>query len=213
MILINRESQLNGEFANRKEALNGAEPAQGAIAAGGFDFNALRLSQAYEQTAGVEKLLTTVPVRKPNKTEFVRVHPEMHFDTMLLELKEDRESYLVLPHLLADVSGIAVPVCLRLAVNRAAVLFLWPLRLPGEDGRSNVWHESAREAADLAVGRWVSIRANMSLGAYDIYQGAETLSEPKWPDKSMDDLLEVAFRGHVISEAEHPVIKGLQGRA
>jgi hypothetical protein len=29
----------------------------------------------------------------------------------------------------------------------------------------------------------------------------------------MDDLLEVAFRGHVISEAEHPVIKRLQGRA
>ena len=25
--------------------------------------------------------------------------------------------------------------------------------------------------------------------------------------------LEVAFRGHVISEAEHPVIKRLQGRA
>ena len=34
---------------------------------------------------------------KPNKTEFVRVHPEMHFDTMLLDLKEDRESYLVSP--------------------------------------------------------------------------------------------------------------------
>ena len=156
----------------------------GAIPTGGFDFNALRLSQDYEQTAGVEKLLTTVPVRKPNKTEFVRVHPEMHFDTMLLDLKEDRESYLVSPSLLADVSGLAVPVSLKLAINRASVLFLWPLRLPGEDGRSNVWHESAWEAADLAVNRWVSMRANMSLGAYDIYQGAETLSEPQWPGKS-----------------------------
>ena len=171
------------------------------------------LARPTTQTAGVEKLLTTVPVRKPNKTEFVRVHPEMHFDTMLLELKEDRESYLVLPHLLADVSGIAVPVSLKLAINRAGVLFLWPLRLPGEDGRSNVWHESAREAADLAVHRWVSMRANMSLGAYDIYQGAETLSEPQWPDKSMEDILKVAFRGHVIGDAEHPVIKRLQGRA
>ena len=213
MNFMTKDIDLNGECADRKGSLNGAEAAQGAIPTGGFDFNALRLSQAYEQTAGVEKLLTTVPVRKPNKTEFVRVHPEMHFDTMLLELKEDRESYLVLPHLLADVSGIAVPVSLRLAVNRAAVLFLWPLRLPGEDGRSNIWHESAREAADLAVRRWISMRANMSLGAYDIYQGAETLSEPQWPDKSMEDLLEVAFRGHVISEAEHPVIKRLQGRA
>jgi len=213
MNFMTKDIDLNGEFADRKNSPNGAEPAHGAIPAGGFDFNALRLDQAYSQTAGVEKLLTTVPVRKPTKTEFVRAHPEMHFETMLLELKEDRESYLVLPHLLTDVSGIAVPMSLRVAVNRAAVLFLWPLRLPGEDGRSNVWHESAREAADLAVRRWVSMRANMSLGAYDIYQGAETLSEPQWPDKSMEDIMHVAFRGHVISDPEHPVIKRLQGRA
>ena len=97
MTLINKENDLNGEFANRKGALNGAEPASSTIPAGSLDFNALRLSQDYAQAAGVEKLLTTVPVRKPNKTEFVRVHPEMHFDTMLLDLKEDRESYLVSP--------------------------------------------------------------------------------------------------------------------
>jgi len=29
----------------------------------------------------------------------------------------------------------------------------------------------------------------------------------------MEDLLNVAFRGHVVSEAEHPVIRRLQGRA
>ena len=194
MNFMTKDTDLNGECADRKGSLNGAEPAQGAIPTGGFDFNALRLSQAYEQTAGVEKLLTTVPVRKPTKTEFVRVHPEMQFDTMLLDLKEDRESYLVSPNLLADVSGIAAPVSLRLAINRAGVLFLWPLRLPGEDGRSNVWRQSAWEAAGLAIRRWISVRANMSLGAYNIYQGAETLSEPRWPDKSMEDILNVAHR-------------------
>ena len=206
MALMSENINLNG-------ALNGAEPASSTIPAGSLDFNALRLSQDYTQAAGVEKLLTTVPVRKPNKTEFVRVHPEMHFDTMLLDLKEDRESYLVAPSLLADVSGLAVPVSLKLAINRASVLFLWPLRLPGEDGRSNVWHESAWEAAGLAVNRWVSMRANMALGAYDIYQGAETLSEPQWPGKSMEDILNVAFRGHFIGDPEHPVLKRLQGRA
>jgi len=204
---------LMNEEINFNSALNGAEPANNAINAGTLDFNALRLSQAYEQTAGVEKLLTTVPVRKPNKTEFVRVHPDMHFETMLLDLKEDRESYLVSPNLLTDVSGIAVPVSLKLAINRVNVLFLWPLRLPGEDGRSNVWHESASEAAGLAIKRWVSLRANMSLKAYDIYQGAETLSEPQWPDKSIEEILNVAFRGRYIGDPEHPVIKLLQGRA
>jgi len=206
MALMSENINLNG-------ALNGAEPASSTIPAGSLDFNALRLSQDYTQAAGVEKLLTTVPVRKPNKTEFVRVHPQMGFETMLLDLKEDRESYLVSPSLLADVSGLAVPVSLKLAINRASVLFLWPLRLPGEDGRSNIWHESAWEAAGLAVNRWVSMRANMALGAYDIYQGVETLSEPQWPGKSMEDILNVAFRGRFIGEPEHPVLKRLQGRA
>jgi hypothetical protein len=213
MTFINKENELNGEFATRKEALNGADPAQGAIAASGFDFNALRLSQAYEQTAGVEKLLTTVPVHKPPKTDFIRVHPEMHFDTMLLDLKEDRESYLVLKDVLPHVAGFAAPVSLRPAINRANVLFLWPLRFPREDGRSNSWHESAREAANRAVDRWISVRANMSLNAYEIFQGATTLSEPQWPNKSMEDILKVAFRGRVIENAEHPVIKRLQGLA
>ena len=86
---MNKIIDLNEELAQRKESLNGAEPADGVTSTGGFDFNALRLSQAYTDTTGVEKLLTTVPVRKPIKTEFVRVHPKMHFDTMLLELKED----------------------------------------------------------------------------------------------------------------------------
>ncbi len=199
-------NELNG-------TLNGAEPANCAILASGIDFNALRLNQDYTQAAGVEKLLTTVPVRKPSKTEFIRVHPEMQFLTMLLDLKEDRESYLVSPELLVHLSGIAVRVALKPAINRQGVLFLWPLRLPGEDGRSNLWHESAWEAAGLAVNRWVSLRANMGLNAYDIYRGAETLSEPQWPDKSMEEILDVAFRGRFIGDPEHPVIKRLQGRA
>jgi hypothetical protein len=36
---------------------------------------ALRLDQSYADTVGVKKLLTTVPVRKPNRQDFVRVHP------------------------------------------------------------------------------------------------------------------------------------------
>ncbi len=37
---------------------------------------ALRLDQSYADTVGVKKLLTTVPVRKPNRQDFVRVHPD-----------------------------------------------------------------------------------------------------------------------------------------
>src|SRR5271166_3792977 len=41
-----------------------------------FDPARLRLSQDYLAAAGVKKLLTTVPVRKPSKEWFVRCHPD-----------------------------------------------------------------------------------------------------------------------------------------
>jgi hypothetical protein len=56
-----------------------------------FDVASLRLSQNFTETAGVKKLLTTVPVRKPKKQEFVRVHPGEGYrlDVAMIELKDD----------------------------------------------------------------------------------------------------------------------------
>jgi hypothetical protein len=39
-----------------------------------FDLSKLRLDQSFVETAGVKKLLTTVPVRRPNPQDFIRVH-------------------------------------------------------------------------------------------------------------------------------------------
>jgi hypothetical protein len=60
-----------------------------------FDPERLRVSQAFDQMVGVKKLLTVVPVRKPNRQLFVRVHshPSYRLDVALLELKEEREVY------------------------------------------------------------------------------------------------------------------------
>jgi hypothetical protein len=40
-----------------------------------FDPARLRLSQAFGEQAGVKKVLTTVPVRKPDRQSFIRTHP------------------------------------------------------------------------------------------------------------------------------------------
>jgi hypothetical protein len=61
---------------------------------------ALRLDQSYADTVGVKKLLTTVPVRKPNRQDFVRVNPDPAYrltPAAIIEVKEDREVYLVTP--------------------------------------------------------------------------------------------------------------------
>jgi hypothetical protein len=101
-----------------------------------FDLSKLRLSQNFAESTGVKKLVTTIPVRKPNKQDFIRVHPDADYrlETAVLELKEERENYLVAPDLWFELVGELIPKVLFTVINRQKVLSVWPVRLPGEDG-------------------------------------------------------------------------------
>ncbi len=178
-----------------------------------LDLERLRLSQDFQNQVGVKKALLTVPVRKPDRQWFVRVHPDStwRLETAVLELKDERETYLVHPDVHVELPGELVPKVLFTAMNRQGVVFLWPVRIPEEDGRGNVWHRSALEAADLAKTKWVRIAANMSLGAYDVFEATGKLPEPEWPEKDFKSLLEVAFKNHFVSSLDHPVVRRLRG--
>lgn len=165
---------------------------------------------------GVKKELVVCPVRKPNKQEFVRVHPgtEYQLEVHILELKEERETYLVVPALAAELPGETRTVNLRLTVSRQGAVFLWPVPVPSLDGRALGWHTSARAAAISAETQWVRIVANMPQGAYDVSSAPGALGTPVWPDKPLRDILAVAFgESFIIRDAGHPVIKRLLGLA
>lgn len=180
-----------------------------------FDPAALRLSSDFAAAAGVKKALLAVPVRKPDKCWFVRVHPDEDYrlQTAVIELKEDRETYLVAPALWPELATEAAfsPRALFTAVNRQGVLFLWPIRLPGPDGKLDEWGRTALEAAGLAAKGWVRVAANLGLGGYDVYQATGPLPEPEWPDVPFRELLRVAFRDRFISNLDHPILRRLRG--
>ena len=146
-----------------------------------FDPAALRISQDFAASAGVEQVLATIPVRKPNRQDFVRVCPSEDYQitTVIIELKEERESYIVAPNLRGELVGEVIPVTLFLAINRQGVIFFWPCKLPDSSGRVNAWHDSALEAAHLARDQWIRVSANMSLGAYQIFRATAELSNPE----------------------------------
>jgi hypothetical protein len=178
-----------------------------------FDLDSLRLSQAFVETAGVKKLLTTVPVRKPNPQDFVRVHAaaDYRMDVLMIDLKDDREHFLVRPELAGELAGETVMKSLFTAINRQGVVFLWPVRIPPPDGRQLEWWRSLREAAELAMTRWLRVKANMSLGAYEMGEAESVMSEPRWPEVSFQELLRIAFRDRMIDRLDHPVIRRLRG--
>jgi hypothetical protein len=113
----------------------------------------LRLSQQFTEIVGVKKLLTTVPVRKPNPQDFVRVHPDPAFrgQFAILELKEEREEYIVTNNAVHELSEEAVNKVLYTAITRQGTPFMWPVRLPTSEGKDMDWWRSAREAAERAT--------------------------------------------------------------
>jgi hypothetical protein len=179
-----------------------------------FDPAVLRLDQSFADTAGVKKLLTTVPVRRPNRQDFFRVNSDPAYrltPAAIIEVKEDRESYLVTPIMTQELAGEFSVVTLFTAINRQGVLFVWPVKLPGPDGKHNEWHRSAAEAAERATSKWLRIGANMSLGAYEIFEAGGDLGEPDWPALPFQDILKTAFRDRIVDRADHPLVERLRG--
>jgi hypothetical protein len=178
-----------------------------------FNPERLRLAQNFDEMIGVKKILTTVPVRRPDRQSFTRVHPDPAYriEAAVVELDEERETYLVEPRLVYELPGEVVAKVLFTAMNRQGVVFLWPVRLPGPDGRHDPWNKSALQAAEMAMKNWVRVVSNRSLGGYDVYAATADWPEPEWPELSFRQLLEIAFADKLIRSLDHPVIQKLQG--
>ena len=178
-----------------------------------FDPVNLRLSQDFTASVGVKKVLTTVRVRKPGKQEFIRVRPgaEWRIETADLEDQHNRESYLVEKSLWQELAGEITPVCLFLAITRQGNVFLWRCRLPGPDGRSNPWYDSALAAVRLAETNWVRVASNMPAGMYDTFEATGELSDPEWSDLSFTEILRLAYRDQFIKSLDHPILQALRG--
>ena len=178
-----------------------------------FDPASLRLGQDFASSIGVKKVLTVVQCRRPIRQEFVRIRSgeDWRLETGMFEDKLNREFFLVQPHLWAELSGEVFPACLFLAVNRQGDAFLWPVKLPGIDGRSNSWNDSALAAARLAETKWIRVAANMPGGMYDVFEAADELSEPTWPELSLTEILRLCFKDRFITSLDHPAVRALRG--
>ena len=206
--------QQQGVYPMSKPTLQAVDPDTPTTSAPDpFDLASLRLNPSFVETAGVKKLLTTVPARRPSPQDFVRVHPSPDYreNFAMIDLKDDREDYLVRPEILPDLAGEVDYKTIFTAINRQGVVFLWPIRLPAPDDRKSDWPRSQREAAELAMRQWIRLKANMSLGAYEITMAESVMAEPVWPELSYQQLLSIAYRDRMITTLDHPVVKRLRG--
>ena len=154
-----------------------------------------------------------MPVKRPSPQDFFRVHPapEYRENFAAIDLKDDREVYLVHPTVLPELTNEVIYSTVFTVVNRQGIVSLWPIRLPAPDDRKSEWPRSAREAAELAMTQWVRIQARMSLGAYEISVAPGVIAEPQWPPLPFAELVRIGFGGRIITTLDHAVIKRLRG--
>jgi hypothetical protein len=179
-----------------------------------FSLANLVVPQNYTEAVGTRKLHLAIPVRKPDKLWWVRVHPDptFHARLFLLDDRENNETYLIANHLVDELEREVKQTYLFLAVNRSKTPFLWPATVPADKGRGNLWNDTGLSAAQTAMKQWVRVLSNRDAGMYEVVTTAMTLPEPEWPDgMSFTDLLRLAFGNRLINDWEHPFLKQLRG--
>jgi hypothetical protein len=200
--------------ANGEAERPSAEPPPAAKSVSPFSREALRLNQNYTAVLGLEKHIHNVPVDKPPAESWFRVRDDSDFvfDTYLLHIKNgnDRGVYQVSATLLPLLSGerLLKPTRLVLCIDRQEELRLWPLRLPGPDGREDDWMSSALAIAEQAKRQWVRLVAGAN--GYKSLTTSATIPEPVWPNKSFDELLDLAFAKRRIASESDPVLRRLR---
>lgn len=178
-----------------------------------FD-NLAALGRPIDEIIALEKLLTSLSVRKPKRDEWVRVHPTVHARVYTYEAREDNSFYIVLPEVVEPLIDVVRYVQLSLAANYSGSAFVWPVPVPTER-KPHRAHVTAFAAAEKAAREW--IRISWGKDEYEVYRRSSAKIEPAWPDEivSASEMLRFASKGggiEIIDSLDHPVVRALQGR-
>lgn len=171
------------------------------------------LGRPLDEIVPSQKVLTSLPVRKPKKDEWVRLHPEIHTNAYIYEVFEERGCYVVLPSVVEPMLDLVRYVQLSLAVNYKGNPFVWPVQIPTERN-PHAASISAFAGADRATREW--IRISWGGKEYEVYRRRSAAAEPEWPTEisNASEMLRFASKAgafEIIDSLDHPVVRRLLG--
>lgn len=192
------------------EGLNDSEPKLSA----GITAARLRIDPNLETTT-VKRLLTRVAVEKrPNPQWYVRIHPSPLFRMEglgLVEFERDRRLYAVEPQLSEMLKPHVKLHYVFTATTITRSIFLWVIKMPGEDGLWNAWPQTMYDCARASEDRWLQVFSGVN---YEPHILQDPVPDPDWaewlhPCTTFDELLDLAFKSTFINKMDHPVIEAL----
>ncbi|MCP5428627.1 MAG: hypothetical protein H6966_10220 [Chromatiaceae bacterium] len=181
---------------------------------GGLDLASLALPQNFAELLAVNTEVTSVPVRKPGKQMWFAPHLDKKtwMNMAILKDETDGENYILAPNVRSSVPDDWSAKVLVPCITKQGTLMLWPIRLPGSDGKLDSWNQSALQIAMNYGGRWIRVSSNRESGAYEAVTPITEYEPPVWPD-DMPGLFQKALNGVVIDSIDHPILKRLRGES
>jgi hypothetical protein len=173
--------------------------------------------------SGVETLLTALPIIKiGDVNDWTRLHPseddywscELCFVSVPIKgVKRD------MLHLIDDDLAVQHLPAKKIMRHRLALaskphdVFFFCI-VPSQN-LDNPWNADAQKACGGAQSHWIQALSRRSEGAegYEIKSARDpsAFPEPKWPSRSLDELLEVTFKDANIDHDRHPGLLRLIG--
>jgi hypothetical protein len=179
-----------------------------------LDINQYRVDQNFNLHVQARKKAVCVPVEKPNRQQWVCIHPDpaWRMAAIVLEDKENRRTYIVEPSIAPDVAEDLAHKLLVAYVTRAGNPGLWPIKLQDEGGRIDTYSESALAIVTDHAGKWIRVLSDQNDKTYNVLESSSMeLSALKWPEAGFEWMFQTAFRNRVIRSLEHPILKALRG--
>jgi len=178
----------------------------------GFNINEFK-AKPLETNISTLKDITNIPVKKPNGQQFFRIHPKLEFTADCLKWKEENDRlYLIHPKMVQILQEQLLHINLHLGMYLTGrSLFFFPVQLQKGNEKWNSWHEAQAEAVDKAKTHWIRMEASREQGGYILYKAQGELEEPEWPNRTIEELLAIAFKSHTIVDEDHVIVKQLRG--
>lgn len=160
-----------------------------------------------------QKLRTLVTFGKLPLDKYIRVRPKADaaYPCLLLQTKKPSDQYLVTDALQSLLQGHVRKALVRMAVDRDGEPYLVPEMAADSGLKLHRWSASWNMALKIAESRWVRVKANLATGSYEVFAATDDLATPRWPDESIEEMVEMAFDGRVISDADHPIVSLVLG--
>jgi hypothetical protein len=199
------------ESADTNQPMSIAKPA-------GSSLDAFR-SKKTPGIAGVETLLSALPHHKISDTkDWVRLHPdeenywspEYCFVSIPVEGAKPM-LHLIVEHLAEQLPSAKVQR-FRLALGTVATGNFFLCHVPSQR-LDNSFNKTNLEGCVLAKSHWVEVVREEGADRYTtrFSRDPDAFPAPKWPTKSLDELIEVTWQGRMITSDDHPAWLRLNG--